>query len=503
MNAFSRKDFLRLTSLTLLSSLLPIQKINALSYILDLNKNISQDDFQKAVKLAKEAKVYFYKRQYKQAEEIYKQCITLAPKAIRFYDGLENVFGAQGKFLEPVILYKNGLTINTESVAFYDRLARALMRIETGNRKAAKKYKAEFNSNSMLNDALVLYNKAISLDHNKKYLSIAKKKVENKITLNAAEIDFRKATAYKKEKKKKAKQIKDSSIQLPIETLITQYNSFDTKKRTELYNRQDQLRRGKDILKAKKKNCAIIFDQYYKIKDYDNAETWAVKMFDLDKGDQQALVRIKRILFKKKKYRELINLRLEYAKKKENAFSYLGVLETIEIAHQKNQTDSSHIALAHEIGVDLLKNWGLMEVVAIDVIVKYNKILILDNQFETAFKITESALSKIETSSEERINTILYSYALLFKSRGQYNQAIDILKTALKEEAETSNSSFKYDLVKKLADRKLDISFKTDRSLYCLLYNCYKDLGKQELANQVLEKFKINNPKDSFLNKKI
>lgn len=501
MNTFSRKDFLRLTSLTLLSTLLPTQKINALSYILDLDKNTSQSDFEKAVELSKKAKIQFYKKDYKQAEELYKQSISLAPRAIRFYDGLENVFGAQGKFLEALLLYKNGLTINDKNVAFYDRTARALMRVEVGDKKLAKEYKASFKTNSMLKDALVLYDKALAIDASKKYLLVGKKKIEEK--LKTVKIDFRRAKDYKKAKKEKAKELHMSYAQLPVDTLISQYNLIESKNRVELYDFRDKQRQKKDCLKAKKKICLHVFDNYYKAKDYSKAEIWATKMFELDNSDQQALVKLKKSLFKQRKYKELVGIRLAYAKKRENVFSYLGVLEAIELAHKNNQADSSDFELAHEIGADLLGNWGLMEHIAIDVIVKFNKFLLIDNKFDRAINITEKALSRIETSNEERINTILYSYASLFKFQGYFDDAIKILQLGLKEEVGLSNVKFKYDLVQKLSNRKQDNSFKVNKPLYSMLYSCYFSLGKTELTQSILEKFKMNNPEDSFLNNKI
>lgn len=503
MNTFSRKDFLRLTSLTLLANFLPTEKINAFAYILDLDKNTSQTDFERAVELSKLAKIQFYKKAYKQAEELYKQCITLAPKAIRFYDGLENVFGAQGRFLEALLLYKNGLTINDKNVAFYDRTARALMRVEIGSKKLAKEYRTFHKSNSMLNDALALYEKALLIDGSKNYLLIGKKKIEDKIALKATDIDFRKASEYKRTKKERANKLHAEYAQLPIEKLTSYFNSLDTKKRLELYHLKDKQIRERNILYVKKKICSTIFDNYYKAKDYSNAEIWASKMFYLDNSDQHALVRFKRSLFKQKKYKEIIGVRLAYAKRRENVFSYLGVLDAIELAHKNKQADSSDFELAHEIGSDLLKNWGLIENNAIDVIVKYNKILIVDNKFDLAYKITENALLRINTSNEERINTILHSYATLFKSQGHYKDAIKILQVGLKQEVDSSNVNFKYDLIQQLSNRKIDNSFNANKSLYCLLYYCYKDLGNAELASTILNIFRDNNPEDSFLSNKI
>ena len=103
MSSLSRKDFLRFSSLSFLAKLIPTQQVNALSFILSLNNSTSNEDYNKAKALAKDAKIHFFKKEYTSAIDKYKQCIKLAPRAIRFYDGLENVFGAQGKFLESVL----------------------------------------------------------------------------------------------------------------------------------------------------------------------------------------------------------------------------------------------------------------------------------------------------------------------------------------------------------------------------------------------------------------
>ena len=71
------------------------------------------------------------------------------------------------------------------------------MRVGIGDKKLAKEYEADFNSSSMLNDALALYDKALAIDASKKYLLVGKKKIEEKIALKATEIDFRKATDYR------------------------------------------------------------------------------------------------------------------------------------------------------------------------------------------------------------------------------------------------------------------------------------------------------------------
>lgn len=503
MASFTRKDFLKLASLSFAATLLPTEKINALTFILDLDTPGTDVDYISVSDLAREAKTHFYKKEYPIAEEKYRECIRLAPGDVRFYDGLDNVFGAQGRFLESLLLYKNGLTINSQNVAFYDRTARALMRVGIGDKKLAETYKRDFSSDSMLDDALNLYEQAISIDSTKRYLQVGKNKVAQKISLNAVHIDFRKAFEYKKTKRELAKQLHLEVYDLPLGVLIEQFYDHENKKRNELFNSREIQRRANYILQDKKKKASIIFDKYYKQRDYANAGDWAVRMFELDPAEQQAIVRLKKSFYKQGKYKEVIAYRREFAEHRENAFSYLGVLDAVERAAAHNQADSSDFNLAHEIGFDLLHNWGLMEQVAIDVIDKYNRILIIDNRLEQAIDITERALQRFETRKGERINKILHSYALLFESQGRFSDVVAILRLALKEEVSREGVGFNYDLVAELAGRKRENHFIVNYPIYCMLYGCYISLGRPDLAEEILNVFRINSPTDSFLRNKV
>lgn len=503
MASFTRKDFLRLASLSFAATLLPTEKINALSFILDLDSSRPVNGTVDVFDIAKLAKQHFYKKEYELAEEKYRECIELASRDIRFYDGLDNVFGAQGRFLESLLLYKNGLTINPQNVDFYDRTARALMRVGIGEKKMAEQYKRDFSSNSLLDDALKLYDEALSINPGNAYLLIGKNKIEEKIALDATNLNFRKAFIYKKAKRAAAKQIHLAEYELPIGTLINQYYAHDTKKRNTLYDSVEIQRRLSQILIDKKKKAAIIFDKYYQDRDYTRAAEWAVSMFELDPKDSRALVRIKKSFYKQGKYQEVISYRLDFATQRESVFSYLGVLDAIEVAFYHNQATSLDLELAHEIGVDLLDEWALKEELRIDVIDKYNRILIIDDKIADAKEITQEALERLETTKGERINKILCSYALLFESQGSFSDAIAILKLALKEEVSREGVGFNYDLVATLAGRKRENDFLVNRSIYCMLYNCYIGLGRPDLAKDILNVFVINSPEDTFLRNKV
>lgn len=502
MNSVSRKDFLRLTSLGILATLLPTQEINALSFILNTKKDTTQEDFAKALELSKTAKKYFYQKEFKLAEETYMQCIKLAPRAIRFYDGLDNVFGAQSKFLECLLLYKNGLEVNPKNIAFYDRTARSLVRTEIGYKKIAENYKSKVNSKSLLEDALALYDKAIKLD-NKPYLVLAKNKVQEKINYRLDSSDKGKKKEYRKSKRKKAIESNLAKRNLPIETLITQYNLIDKKERVTLYFKKEISVRQNNIDKVKKRNLLNIIDKYLIVNDYSNALIWSKELFKLDNKYQHGIVRLKKSLQGLGKFNEIVNYRLQYAKAVESAYAYIGVLDAIQKSIEKNQHSSYEINLAHQIGEDLLKNWGLMENVAIDVIDKYNKILVLDNKIDIAFKITEKAFTRVKTTNDERINKLVLTYSNLLVANGNYEGANRILKLSLKEQLENNNVLANEDLIQKIIDRKQKNNFVFNKPIYFQLYKNYKLTGKKDLETLVLNRIKSNDINEPFLKNKL
>jgi hypothetical protein len=502
MNSVSRKDFLRLTSLSFLAALLPVSEVNALSFILSTKKDNTKEDFAKAVELSKTAKKYFYQKQFKLAEETYMQCIKLAPAAVRFYDGLDNVFGAQGKFLECLLLYKNGLEVNSNKIAFYDRSARALARIEVGYKKIPENYKEKVNSKSLLEDALALYDKAIKID-NKPYLSLGKNKIQEKINFSDINLDKSKKIEYRIIKRKKAIETNLAARNLPVEKLILQYSLIDKKDRIDLYFKKELSVRQNNIDKLKKRHLLSIIDKYLIANDYENAFLWSKELFRLDVKYQHGIVRLKNALQGLGKFNDIVNYRLQYAKEVQTVYAYIGVLDAIQKSMKKKQHSTYEINIGHQIGEDLLKNWGLMENVAIDVIDKYNKILVLDGKVDVALKITEKAFTRIKTTSDERINKLVLSYSNLLVANGNYDGANRVLKLSLKEELEDYTLLANEDLIKKIIDKKQKNSFVFNKPIYFQLYKNYKLTGRKDLETLVLNTIKSNGSNEPFLKNKL
>ncbi len=135
---FNRRGFLRASFLgasSLLVSLTPLKSFSTNNQIGSTTNQLSAIDTDA---LYKQAKAYFYKKDYKAAEGIYLQLIELFPLRIVYYDGYAKVLGAQQRLLEIAELYRIGLNTHEKNPFFMHRLALSLKMLCTGNRKAEK-----------------------------------------------------------------------------------------------------------------------------------------------------------------------------------------------------------------------------------------------------------------------------------------------------------------------------------------------------------------------------
>ena len=189
----NRRNFLKTSSLGILSLAIPMPLFSSNNKLFSNNLG----SYNEAKEIAKKAKKYFYKKEYLKAEGFYKKCIELAPSDIRYYDNLKAVYGAQGKYIDSLNLFKTALANNSQNLAFHDRTARSLMQLELGNKKMADLYK-NGNNQSLLKEARKIYKEA---------LKVKLKNKTNKLT-----IELIKNT--KKRKRKKVYNIKKDLINI-------------------------------------------------------------------------------------------------------------------------------------------------------------------------------------------------------------------------------------------------------------------------------------------------
>lgn len=103
---------------------------------------------------------------------------------MEWHDGLARVYLRQNRSLETVDLYRAGLDANPTQAPFYDRLARALLRLGLGHGRQEADYKQRgglvLDESEVLTAATRLYLAALSLTP-KKYLQIGLRQVTRRI----------------------------------------------------------------------------------------------------------------------------------------------------------------------------------------------------------------------------------------------------------------------------------------------------------------------------------
>ncbi|HRE76423.1 MAG TPA: hypothetical protein PLL09_01230 [Flavobacterium sp.] len=501
MSDISRKDFIRISSWSILAAMLPLDAISALT-LSPTSKNQSlSNDFLTAKELAAQARQKFYLKNYILAESLYLQAINLAPNYIQFYDGLDNVFGSQNKNLESALLFKNALAINTNKIAFYDRAAKSLMRLQNGNKKSSIDYKNSFNTLSLLNDAVILYQQAILIDDTKQYLYIGLEKVMHKIQIAEFEADFRINRVYKNIKVQHKNEYKSAITSKTNEELKLLIARIDAKNRRPLIDIFEIEHRRINILKQKKffYNILLKRTSLTNQEKIENAE----QLFQIDYKDPLSLNKVKKSYYINNRYFDFIEVRRNYANASNNLYGFLGLMDAMELAYKKNQASTATLDEAISVGYNLKNNWTLNFEQEIDVVVKTAKILLLQNRFVEAKQLLEETMVKVKSTSVGMNNKLIHSYAKISFLEAKFQEATQILLIGVKElEGDLDELIIlnpKLSLIKNLANNKQKDVFKDNLVLYYLLHSSYIALGKNEEAGALLSRLYENNPQDNFV----
>lgn len=72
--------------------------------ITDKASNLPTDEITR-----QQALTYFYKKEYKNAENLFNKLISAHPDKVNYYDGLRKVLGAQNRISDICVLYAEGL----------------------------------------------------------------------------------------------------------------------------------------------------------------------------------------------------------------------------------------------------------------------------------------------------------------------------------------------------------------------------------------------------------
>ncbi|HEX8562836.1 MAG TPA: hypothetical protein VF676_07650 [Flavobacterium sp.] len=502
MNNFTRKDFIKLTSWGIAATLLPVQQIQALSSILTpKNGNTPEEDFQTAFGLARTAKQHFYNKSYAQAESLYLQCINLAPRAIRFYDGLDNVYCAQRLPLQSVQLFQNGLAQNPNIIAFYDRAARSLMRLEVGSAAIAAAYKIEINSSSLLNDAVSLYQSAIAIDNTKNYLNIGLAKVNAKIAIAPLAPGYKTNRVFKNLKNLNRNTYNaaiNSKTDAQLRALIER---VDSKPRRELIVLKEITERNINMVLQKKKYYDILQrrETQTATQKFEDAE----KLFEIDYKDPNSLRKVKIIYYANNMFFPFIEIRRNFAEASQTFHGYLGLMDTMELAYTKGQAGTEVLAEAIAIGYSLKNNWALSFDDLVNVVIKIAKILLLQSNVGQAKELLEPVMASVKTPSFSVNNKLILFYSRIYLQELNYPMAKNILLIGVKEIDEAAKARLIIetpilDLVNQLSHNKIKDTIKNNISLYYQLFFVYMAMGDTVSASAILSRLLENNPYDSF-----
>lgn len=502
MSSLSRKDFLRLSAWGMVASLLPVHEINALSFILDpKTSNSKKESLTDALLIAKQAKENFFRKNYELAEQLYLECIALMPSHIQFYDGLENVYGAQTKSLQSVILFKNALIANSRRVEFYDRAAKSLVRLELGNKKVAKEYNQNFRPNLLLEDALALYSEAIVIDPTKIYLTKGYDFVRAKIEINATSINYKTNLEYKTVKKENARIVKRQLKESSPATLNLFLERFENKKRNTLYLPKEIENRNKNIHIHKKKFLNFLAEHY--IKNEDSTMTLEVynRIFELDPKDSNNIHNLKKILYKQNRFSEFIPYQKIFAYQRDQLTAYIGVLEAVEVAYLNNNYSSDDFELANSIAQEVLTNYPMSEFNLINLVVKYNKILVIQSNLDLALLITENTLKSINLFSPYYIVKLMQSYAKVLFEKGSFDMSQEVLLMGIngsdQPPAEEVLAS-----IHALLIQANGMKFNHKLPLYYQLFINYSSQNNHDQAAAILGILQNHNPNDPFVTKR-
>jgi hypothetical protein len=497
--SIKRSEFLRLSAWGFVATLLPIHQVKALSFITELN-TFNQNDHALAVNKAKLAKEAFFNKNYSNAETLYLECIALAPADIRFYDNLENVYGAQGKWLLTVELFKNALLANPNKIAFYDRAARSLMRLELGYKSLALQYRNDINSVSLLQDAKQLYNQALQIAPDTKYLKIGKKKVKQKINTNAININYRTNIEVKEARKQRRKKHKRRYKQFSIEELISKLQNIDAKSRNLLYFDNELNTRNRNIIKEKKLINLLLSKKYKKNNQFLEAIEYANAVHTLDPKDTRSILLLKRLYKRTNDYSGLVNFQRIRNNNKDTLFSHLGLMSALNLKFKKEIQDYNLLSESINIGEDLIQNWGLLDSQKINVSDNLAEAYMLNGSYQNSKDLLKNVIETTSTTSSGGINTLIGNYARSHYKNGEYEKTKNILMIAIKDN-EANSEELEY--ITELTSKKEDNSFNKNLRLYYLLYRTYKKSGETDKMAIILQKLIQNNPEDKFALKRL
>lgn len=272
------------------------------------------------------ARIHFLKKEYKDAEIIYRKLLSEIPTDISAYDNFKKVLGVQHCTLEILPYYKKAIEKYPRRVDFYDRLEKTLREIATGNKKLEKELQK--TEGDLLSASVDWYKKAIQKDSSKKFLyfglldtldAVSGTRSISPMSRNALSVlpamtdEEQQLTApYLQEwmarKKPEIYSTKARAFSLPAISAQDRLSSILDKDRRPLYTLEEQESRTRELIKVTKTIKTEQYQQLYVQKDFEKLTTLAIEVLHDDVNETQMLGETRACLVKEKKWDLLVQL---------------------------------------------------------------------------------------------------------------------------------------------------------------------------------------------------
>jgi|GEM_PF-2579658 len=363
MKNFSRRDFLKsglLASGTLFLSFTPFEKVFSKNTSAQDDPLISSTNETDISKLRKQAKEYFYSKEYLKSEQCYRQLLVLFPSDITIYDGLAKTLNAQNRSLAAAESYRQGWLDQKKDPQFSDRMARSIGRLLTGNHKHEKEFCNRTGQNKLFEVAAQLYIDCIenSTEAPKEFLLFGLLDLKKKLNKynQSATYTGNPAVSFSEKQKKQIQELTQTAKEKWKTTRNKKKKDFDplneedankrdlrstNKTRRNLKFEKEKESREKEQKKFKKRLYYSLFLTAIKRKSTTDAEKY-LKRIDLstiqDKNATGLLIHHYR---KQKQYKELVNFQKDKYTKDPNFWNTISYANSLRL--QSKKEDKSNL----------------------------------------------------------------------------------------------------------------------------------------------------------------
>ncbi len=312
----TRKKFLAITSLGVLSTLFP-------NYLFSSSLNLKSLDGLNV--LLKRAADYRRAGKYFKARTIYDQIISTIPQEIRAYDGIRKIMLVKGKQeFEVIKVYKNALQLNPGNIRIKERLFKEYFKVAIGNKKISTT--VNLGKRTLL-DVKEKYENFLLNHPNKKNIAKQLERINRMIDSNIdTNLDARRNSKLKTFKKQHRKLYK------------RRFDSLSTDKVNEklgkLLSKPVSVDRKRHIRELNK----IYIQRLRKEKNYVLALDKAVAFYQLDKNDSLSLKMTRDLAKYTRNYNLLVSIERENHSLKNNFWSACALFDSLTRKNEHQKT---------------------------------------------------------------------------------------------------------------------------------------------------------------------